>query len=214
LNNSRRNSAEGGRNEREVMGAHKYTIRWSFIIFFFFLSSRILAQGTNNKKDWHDTTFVFVNLQETITDRKIVVIEIGQKAIIYLKEKLLRKYAVQNSNDFNEYSKIIHLLDSVSGSNDTITIDQYLPHFDYLVAEQLENGNAKVFYKKIKSFVPQISHRLEKYGMYAHRFFYLPDKRPFFSTIEFSGIIEDDKIFSDKMELEELAEKLASIRME
>ena len=66
--------------------------------------------------------------------------------------------------------------------------------FDYIVSDQLQKGKAKVFYKRENAFVTNISHRLEKYGMYAHRFFYLPDNRPFFSTMEYSGILRKGKI--------------------
>jgi hypothetical protein len=33
--------------------------------------------------------------------------------------------------------------------------------------------------------------------MYANRYFYLPDNRPFVSTLEYSGFLEKWKTFSD-----------------
>jgi len=70
-----------------------------------------------------------VKLQDLSTDKKIAVIDIGQKATVYMSEPLLRQTAVQVLNDFNkkEISKIIQLLDSKSLKSDTITLDQFLP---------------------------------------------------------------------------------------
>ena len=48
--------------------------------------------------------------------------------------------------------------------------------------------------------------------MYADRFFNLPDKRPFFAMMEYSGIIENGKRHSDYSELLEKEKKLASFR--
>ena len=176
------------------------------------------AQQKSDKYDWTDTTFILVNLKDISKDKKIVAVDIGQKATIYLTAKLLRQSSVEIINDFNkkELSKIIHILDSASLKSDTIYINPYLMYFDHLVSEQLQNGNAKVFYKKTKSFVPTISNRLEKYGMYAWRFFYLPDKRPFFSAMEISGILDEENPFklSDPKELEKVGEKLAGLRKE
>jgi len=173
-----------------------------------------VAQKSKAKHSWTDTTYIQVNLIDTLKDNKIVVINIGEKATIYLSKTRFRQIAAKNSNDYNkkELSEIIQFLDKTSLTRDTISIDQFMMGLDYLISEELQDGNAKVFYKKVNSFIPTISHRLEKYGMYAHRFFYLPDKRPFFSTMEYSGIIEKGKYFSDPNELVKLGEKLASLR--
>jgi len=186
------------------------------LLLTFFISTRLFAQQTTDKCPWSDTNYISVKLHDLRKDEKIVIVDIGQKATIYLEAKKIRQSAVIESNDFNkeELSTIINLIDSASLKSDTIIIDQYLPYFNYLVSKQLQKGNAKVFYKKLNSFVPTVSHRLEKYGMYAHRFFYLPDKRPFFSTMEMSGIIEDNKFFSDPDELEKLGDKLSGLGKE
>ncbi|HXB44403.1 MAG TPA: hypothetical protein VNV85_10120 [Puia sp.] len=191
-------------------------MRCTLTIIFLVASSQIFAQQTSHKPNWTDTTFILVKLVDTSADKKIVLVDIGQKAIIYLKEKLIKQSVIETSNDLNkdELSNLIHLLVSNALRSDTIIIDQYLIDFDHMISKQLQKGNAKVFYKKAKSFVPTISHRLEKYGMYAHRFFYLPDRRPFFSTLEYSGIIQNNKYHSDPNELVKLGEKLASIREE
>ena len=186
-----------------------------FLLAVFSLTN-LFAQHKKSSSDWKDKKFIPVTLSDTSKDKKIVIVEIDKKATIYLKLNLLRQNAIEIKNDLNskELTKIINILDSSSKVSDTVYMDNYLSHFDYLVSQQLQDGNALVYYKKIKSFVPTISHRLEKYGMYAHRFFYLPDQRPFYSTMEYSGIIENDKYFSDRNELIKVGEKLAGLRKE
>ena len=197
----------------------------TFHIFNLFLLTNLLFGQTStsqqnpkrDKYDWTDTTFIPVKLTPTIQDKKIVAVDIGQKATIYISKKLFRQNAVKSTSDYNkkDISKIIHCIDAPTKS-DTIFIDPYLAHLDYLVSEELQNGNARVFYKKQKTFVTTISHRLEKYGKYAHRFFYLPDKRPFYSTMEMSGILDEKNPFelSDPKELEQVATKLAGLNKE
>lgn len=191
-------------------------VRKSLILLVLFASTQLTAQRKKNRSEWDDKKFISVNLKDTSKDQKIVVVEIGQKATIFLHMHLLRHYALEIKNDYNHkyLSKVINFLDSGALVSDTICVDQFLGYLDYLVSQQLQDGNAMVFYKKLKSFVPTISHRLEKYGMYAHRFFYLPDQRPFYSTMELSGIIENNKYTSDPNELLDLGEKLAGLRKE
>ena len=198
----------------------------TFYIFNFILLTNLLFGQTSSpqqnpnpkrdKYDWTDTTFVLVNLTKTIPDKKIVAFDIGQKATIYISKKAIRQNAVKSTGDYNKKNttKIIRFIDSASVKSDTIFMDQYLAYLDILISDELQSGNAKVYYKKQKTSVTTISHRLEKYGMYAHRFFYLPDNRPFFSTMEISGILEKDKMFSDPKELEEVATKLAGLNKE
>lgn len=73
----------------------------------------------------------------------------------------------------------------------------------------------KFIIKNQKAFIDTITHRLERYGGDAIRFFYLPDRRPFFAAKEFSGIPDnDDKPFR-KGRFEEYVkegEKLQSLR--
>ncbi|MBX2925040.1 MAG: hypothetical protein KF746_22755 [Chitinophagaceae bacterium] len=194
----------------------KPTIRYTLLLFIVFVTKSLFAQHKKSSPGWAETKFISVKLNDPTREKKIVAVEIGAKATIYLRLNMLRQNAIDIKDDFNneDVSKIISILDSSSKFSDTIHIDNYLSHFDYLVSQQLQSGNALVYYKKIKSFVPVISHRLEKYGMYAHRFFYLPDKRPFYSTMEYSGIIENNKYFSDPNELVKLGEKLAGLSKE
>ena len=167
------------------------------IISIFFLSSSAFGQKTkkrSNSSSWRDTTFTIVTLNDTINDNKVVAVEVGKKAIIYVKLKPLLLEARENlSNDFvkDNYQKIIDYFNSASSKGDTILIIEYLNfrHLEYLVAHQLIDGNANVYYKKQRAFVDTISHRLERYGGNADRFFYLPDKRPFFAVTEMTGIL-------------------------
>lgn len=198
----------------------------AFYIFNFILLTNLLFGQTStpqqnpnpkrDKYDWTDTTFVSVNLTPTIHDKKVVAVDIGKKATIYMSKKAVRQNAVKSTGDYNRKntSKIIHFIDSASVKSDTIFMDQFLAYLDVLISDQLQSGDARVYYKKQKAFTATISHRLEKYGMYAHRFFYLSDNRPFFSTMEISGILEDGKMFSDPKELEEVATKLADLNKE
>jgi len=189
------------------------------IVLIIFTSIQAYSQKgkkTSSKSPWSDTAFIMVNLRDSIINGKILLIDIGQKATIYVNKQIIRNNASESLPDFNRpaFTRIIKILDSASSTSDTITMDIFthdLYDIGYLVSEQLQKGNAKVFYKKENRFVPNISHRLEKYGMYAHRFFYLPDKRPFFSVMEYSGIIENGKYHSDYNELIEVAEKIKTM---
>jgi hypothetical protein len=171
---------------------------------------------------WKDTTFVSVALDVTVKDPRVVAIDIGQKAIIYVNVKqLLMEAKAGLSNEFirKHHQTIIHFLDSASSKSDTICIQNYyiLPHLEYLVSEQLVEGRAKVFYKKQKSFVDTITYRLERYGGNADRFFYLPDKRPFFAIQEFSGIFDSGDDLLSKARYDAYVregEKLQSLRKE
>jgi hypothetical protein len=175
------------------------------IISIFFLSAGAFGQKTKKPgktSSWRDTTFLIVKLNDTISDKKVVAVDIGKKAIIYVKLKPMMLEARENlSNDFvkDNYQKIISYFNSASSKSDTILISEYLNlrHLEYLVAHQLIGGNANVYYKKQKIFVGAISHRLERYGGNADRFFYLPDKRPFFAIQEYSGMLDnDDDVFA------------------
>ena len=66
-----------------------------------------------DKYDWTDTTFILVNLTPTIQDKKIIVVEIGQKATIYISKKLLRQNAIKSTSDYNKtyISKIIQFIE-------------------------------------------------------------------------------------------------------
>ena len=167
------------------------------VIFIFYTSTNLFSQ--RERSSWKDTTFIPIVLNDTIRDKKVVIVNIGEKAIIYLKFRPLMSEAKENlKNDFirSDNKKIIRFLNSKSKGSDTIFISNLfdLPHFKYLVTQQLLDGNAKVFYKKEKILVDTIYQRLEKFGEHAQRFFYFFDKRAFFASLEYTGIIEKTEL--------------------
>jgi hypothetical protein len=190
-------------------------LRIAAIILIIINSCNLSAQNPN-KPLWSDTTYVSVNLLDSLYGKKLVVVDIGDKATIYMRFKDFRKLCIKNRNEFNkeDINTMITTLDSNSKNQDTVYIDSSLPMAHIIISKQLQKGAAKVYYKKQKRFVDSISHRLERYGKYAYRFFYLTDQRPFFASIEYSGIIDDDNLFngSDLNELEKLGKKLSSLR--
>jgi hypothetical protein len=187
-----------------------------FVIFIliFISGAQLFSQTSKNtasKAPWEDTTLIVVKLKDTTLSPKVVSIDIGKKATIFLGlSNVLREVEKAETGNIETIKKY---LDSARQVSDTIFIGDLL-YFDYIVSNLLQNGDAKVFYKKENVFIETISHRLEKYGMYAHRFFYLPDNRPFFSTMEYSGILERGKWVSDRNELGKLFDKLSSERDE
>jgi hypothetical protein len=195
------------------------------IISLLFVTTNLFSQKTKKQgssSSWRDTTFIPVVLNDTIKDNKVVVVDIGKKATIYLNLKPMLLEAKENlSNDFVKeyYQTIIHYFDSSSLKGDTTFIENYynLRHFEYLVSRQLIDGNAKVYYKKQKAFIDTITHRLERYGGDAVRFFYLADRRPFFAAKEFSGILDNEDEPFRKGRFDEYVnegEKLQSLRKE
>lgn len=194
------------------------------IVSILFIATALFAQKKKKpvtSAPWHDTSFVLVKLNNTLRDNKIVAVDIGKKATIFVKLTPVLAEAKQRlSNDFlrSYYDTIIHFLDSAALETDTIFLDEYnkLQYFEYLVSHQLSKGEVRVLYKKQKLFVDTISHRLERYGGNADRFFYLPDKRPFFAVTEFSGILEptDDLLKGHFDDYAKEGEKLLSLREE
>ena len=195
------------------------------IISILFLTTNLFGQKTNKRgstSSWRDTTLIPVKLSDTIKDNKVVAVDIGKKATIFVKLRSMLVEARENlSNDFvkENYTKIIRYFDSASLKSDTIFISDYykLRHFEYLVSHQLTAGNARVYYKKQKTFVDTISHRLERYGGNADRFFYLPDRRPFFAVPEMTGILVPGEDLLNNVHFDAYVkegEKLQSIRKE
>ncbi len=168
----------------------------------------------NSKAPWDDTAFIAVALNKSaLQTKKIVVYNIGQKATVFVRtDSLISEAKAWRANcipaERKDFDKIISFLTQKSAKKDTIVVNDAKLEFDNLIPSQILSGNARVFYRKYKIFVDTIYHRLEKYGMYAHRFFYLPDMRPFFSFMEYSGILEKGRLFSDPTELMNFAEKL------
>jgi len=181
-----------------------------FAIILLLVATDLFSQAAGD--DWRDTTYIPSDLVRTLPGRKVVRIQIGDKATLFLSGEVLRDSAAASLSFESPKSKIIALYDSKAGMGDTIDMNQYMDGLDYLIAGQLREGTASLYYKQPKQWVTAISYRLEKYGMYAYQFFYLPDRRPFFAIMRYSGIIENDKFFSDPTELGALYDKLASLQ--
>jgi hypothetical protein len=180
------------------------------LILLLFASSDLLAQKRKKIKDQlphDDTTFTIVNLDTNFSKNQILVYELGEKAILYFPFQRLKMEAKAIKDTAG-----IKYLDSIDNLEDTIAIDFRSPHFDiqYHLSMLLKKGDVKVFYKKENSFVGNIMHRQERYGKYVHRFFYLPDHRPFFSIMELT-VYPGPGIFSNYNELVNLGEKLQSL---
>ena len=171
-----------------------------------------------NKSIKKDTAFISVALRDTHFD-KTLIIEVGEKAKIYVSgDSIMKEAAGYLSNDFvrDEYSSIIEFLDSSYKKSDTVSIAFYkLTNLKYLVSKQLQNGYAKVFYNRQNIFVDTIFHRSERFGGHGDRFFYLPDKRPFYGVIEITGIINDKAFLSGQYYNDYIREgdKLGSLRL-
>lgn len=130
------------------------------IISLLLVTTNLFSQKTKNlgsSSSWRNTTFIPIILKDTVKESKIVVVDIGNKAAIFLNLQPMLLEARENfSNNFviEYYKTIIHYFDSAAQKSDTIFISNYynLRHFEYLVSNQLTDGNAKVYYKKSKSF--------------------------------------------------------------
>lgn len=146
--------------------------------------------------NWTDTTYKPIVLQSITTDKGVIEYDYGKNAIIYLSypdfTELCSKRTKQNWRG-KEYKTLLDRLDSIASTTDTIKLYDYNTELDYLTSDLIKKGQGQVYDKINKHFVDTITHRLEKYGAQAHRFYYLPDKRAFFAVMELSGILEHDK---------------------
>lgn len=201
-------------------------MRYSIItISILCLSTALFGQKTKKKGLQlllADTTFITEELNNFLDGSKTVAVEIGKKATIFLSlnQILPEVEAYLNSDSFkSNYKKIIDYFDSASSKSDTIILTNYrdLRYLEFLISHLLIKGEAKVFYKRQGVFIDTIFHRLERYGGNADRFFYMPDKRPFFAVQEYSGILDNEDNSLGKGHFDAYlkeGEKLASIRNE
>ena len=160
-------------------------MRTTVIILFCFFFHNVFAQNYETPNPLSE--LYKVELKDTILDNKIVIYDIGNKSRVFLSLNLLMITAKELSTNYNKrnYNKVIKYLKKESLKNDTIIINDYsLGLFDYMVERLLQNGNAKVFYKKLNIFVPVIYHRQERYAQFISTYFYLPDFRTFFSIVD------------------------------
>ena len=195
------------------------------IILFCAISTLAFGQVDSpaRKMPGADTAFKIVDLRSASLGNKIISFKPGGKAIIYLSASSILN-AIKESTAgtivvgdeiIKENNSLSKKIVSLSKKKDTAEMDDVY-RFRYIVATELINGHAKVFYKKEKSFVPTISHRLEGYGKFnADRFFYLPNRMPFFSVMSFAKASDHEKSDAEKKEeLIKRAEKLKQITEE
>ena len=196
-------------------------MRQSQLIILFLLFTTALFSQTRHgrsKSTKKDTSFISVALRDTHFD-KTLIIEVGEKANIYISgDSIINEATEYLSDDFarDEYNPIIKFLDSAYKERDTVSIAFYkISNLQNLVSKQLQNGNAKVFYKRQNLFVDTIFDRRERFGGHGDRFFYLPDKRPFYGVIEISGIIDNEAFLSGQYYQDYIKEgdKLGSLRL-
>jgi hypothetical protein len=164
-----------------------------------------------------DSSYLPIALSTGLNETKIADIELGQKASIYVGVKALIDLARgERSAQINVYENVSQFLDSASKVSDTVLVGNYYFRIRNSISRLLLAGNARVFYKKEHAFVDTIFHRFEKYGEHGDRFFYLPDKRPFFEATEMTGILDRNAgQFANHLEAyKKEGQKLASLRME
>ena len=122
-------------------------MRTLLIILLFCFSPRLFSQEikrTIPKDPLSDTTYIYVRLSDAMNKTKMAVLDIGQKVIIYLRVDSLIKDA-KHSLTYNvskkSYLKIIHFLTYSSPKKDTIFVKNPSTEFEYLVSDQLQEGN-------------------------------------------------------------------------
>src|SRR5262245_1335072 len=99
------------------------------IIWLLFIATTLIAQKKKAAKapPWSDTAFISVKLNNAIQDRKIVAVDVGKKATIFVRlTPLLSEAKKMLSNDFvsDNYHTIINYLDSASLRTDTIFVEE------------------------------------------------------------------------------------------
>jgi hypothetical protein len=175
-------------------------MRYLPILLLLIMISSSLYSQSNKGKDgapWSDTSFKPVVLKNKAYSKKIIVMEMSDKATIYLELNRVRQELNKKANDFvtSRNQQISSFLDSATAKSDTVILYGYYdPPVLYLLSHLLQAGHAAVYDLCTKTFVKTIYHRLERVVRYAYRNFYLPDKQRFYSVQEYSGILDPDEI--------------------
>lgn len=192
------------------------------IILFLFLTSQLFGQKTKKKSSkfsLRDTAFIDVSLIDIKGESKIITFDIGEKAIIYLRaDSTITEVKKHLSNEFvkDSYNRIINFIDSASLHGDTIRVDFYqMPDFEYFVSDQLQKGQARVFYKDKTPLLTQFrTGSKDLVATWTDSSIY--PTRPFFGVIELSGLIDNAAFLSGKHydAYVKEGEKLASLRQE
>ena len=163
--------------------------------------------------DWNDTTYHRLRTIDYDNSIKVLKYDVGKRAIIYLSVFDFIKHCEHIEDRFSERKRIGEIIDSLSRAQDTTIINTDILGYDldYLVVDLIRAGKSKIYDKEKMIYVNEIFHRLEKAGTMASRWFYFPDKRAFYSNLEFTGIIENRVYFSDHEELRKLYDRLREI---
>jgi len=164
------------------------------------LSANAFAQDTahvKKKYPFDNDTLAIVKLFTKFSDQTVLAFETGRDAIIYVDENSIRKQAAKDTVNEWDYLKqagknVIAMLDSSAKHGDTIFIEGYDSHFERLLSNQVVKGDAMVYDKQAKHFVPVIFHRLERTLSIADRVFYFTGKRCFFRVQELIGVLPNE----------------------
>ena len=182
--------------ENVVCNAMRVFIITISIVFLTLSVNGQKAKSKQAKSPLADTAYFIVPLHDIVT-KKTVIVNVGEKAKIYISGDSVLHHAQPGLNQGyanDKFNRLISFFDSAFQRNDTVSIAFYtLSHLEYITSDQLRNGHAKVYYYRHNKFVDTISHRLERFGGNADRFFYLPDGRPFFAVLEMFGILDRNR---------------------
>ena len=191
----------------------KHKLYFLFVLFF-----TLNTSAQNPAINWKDTSYYFIKLQGINSVGKILQYNSLRPAIIYLdlnevKNSCTERSKTQKVNE--EYKELLEILDTTDAGKDTVKTNINKYELDNLVSELLMKGHARIYSFSQKKDIDSISYRMEKYSSEAWRFYYLPDKRPFFGVLEFDGIEENidpmKKLGQHAIDYNELGGKLRRI---
>lgn len=163
-----------------------------YFLFLFFFALNICAQ--TSAINWKDSTYYFVKLQKNISGEKILQYNNLRPAIIYLDFNEVRNSCVKRSKTQKvneEYRELIEILDATDAGKDTVKTNIYKQELDNVVSDLLMKGQAQVYSLSQKTTIDSVSYRMEKFSSEGWRFYYLPDKKPFFGVLVIDGIEEN-----------------------
>lgn len=163
------------------------------LYIFVLLLCTLQLSAQQSADSWKDSSWYSVKLPGSISGKNIFEYNRLRYAVLYLSYDDLKTACLEQIKaGKKEFDDLQLLFDSAVNNKDTVRIQETSYELDWLVSEFLRKGETRVFGTGLKKFIDSVSYRFEKYGPDAWRFYYLPDKRPFFGVMEFSGIIEDN----------------------
>lgn len=121
------------------------------ILYLILLSGVIIGQThtpqrqpaqVRDNHDWRDTTLTPVYLRKIIRDKKVVMIALGKKAVIYVGKDDIAQGATRLTNALNKdgYNRIIYFPDFAFVKGEPVLVGQYTERLDCLVSEVLQEG--------------------------------------------------------------------------